>query len=97
MTDPTIDKVSAALDRAMLDVLVNGEIEGVDDDGNIIRIKGKVSAAMMNAIRGRCKDCGAFADVHKGDTDVGEMVRMLKLRKEPGFDTDSEDQEVRSA
>ncbi len=70
-----IEKLSDELDKALLDVLVNGR-EIMTQDGPV---RMQASAADLNVVRQRLKDAGVSA-VATDENPIGSLIREMQSR-----------------
>lgn len=82
-------KMSQAFDNILLDILLNGR-EIVTKDGELMKIQ--ATAADLNVVRQRLKDCGVSAEVTDSNP-IGNIVEEMRLRglRMPALDMDSDD------
>ena len=82
-------KMSQAFDNILLDILLNGR-EIVTKDGELMKIQ--ATAADLNVVRQRLKDCGVSAEVTDSNP-IGNIVEEMRLRglRMPARDMDSDD------
>lgn len=73
----TLETMGNAFDEALLGVLQNGR-QVMDKDGNVETIE--PSAADLNVIRQRLKDCGVTAMATSGSP-IGNIVEEMRQRK----------------
>jgi hypothetical protein len=88
MSDVSI-QMSGAFDAILLDILKNGR-EVVDREGNVERVQ--ATAADLNVVRQRLKDCGITAELT--DTNpIGNIVEEMQRRglKLPALDMEGDD------
>jgi len=71
-----LEKLSEIYDEHLLEILRNGR-ETLDKEGNLV--KAPVSAADLNVIRARLKDCGITAATTTNNP-IGNIVAEMKLR-----------------
>ena len=83
------NKMSNAFDKILLDILLNGR-EVVTRDGELMKIQ--ATAADLNVVRQRLKDCGVSAEVTDSNP-IGNIVEEMRLRglRMPALDMDSDD------
>ena len=81
--------MSNAFDKILLDILLNGR-EVVTRDGELMKIQ--ATAADLNVVRQRLKDCGVSAEVTDSNP-IGNIVEEMRLRglRMPALDMDSDD------
>jgi hypothetical protein len=73
-----LEQLSDLYDQELLNVIKNGR-EVVDRDGNVQRIQ--ATAADLNVIRQRLKDCGITA-VPTSNNPIANIVAEMQKRKE---------------
>ena len=72
----TLEQLSELYDSALLELLRNGR-EIMDNDGNLVRVP--VSAADLNVIRSRLRDCGITA-APTSNNPIGNIVEEMRRR-----------------
>jgi hypothetical protein len=85
----TLDSMSDEFDKTLLKVLKDGR-DVVNKDGEVVSVE--ASAADLNVIRQRLKDCGVTA-MPANNNPIGSIVAEMAKRKMtmPELDTDSDD------
>jgi hypothetical protein len=83
------DEISGEFDKLLLSILTRGR-EIVDKGGNVTTVQ--ATAADLNVIRQRLKDCGISAEVTDNNP-IGNIVEEMRRRglKMPELDTESDD------
>mgnify|MGYP000855393475 CR=1 FL=1 len=74
--DDTKKALSDGLDKALLDVLTNGQVVIDPATGNPVKVT--PSAAMLNVIRGRLKDCGVTANPAAGNNPISDLMKRAR-------------------
>ena len=88
MSDVTI-QMSDAFDAILLDILKNGRVI-VNREGNVERVQ--ATAADLNVVRQRLKDCGITAELTDSNP-IGNIVEEMQRRglKLPELDMEGSD------
>ena len=85
----TLDSMSEEFDKSLLQILKDGR-QVVNKDGEVVNVE--ASAADLNVIRQRLKDCGVTA-MPANNNPIGNIMAEMAKRKTamPELDIDSDD------
>lgn len=89
MSDNTLETMADEFDKQLLNVLKKGR-QIMDKEGNVQQVE--PTAADLNVIRQRLKDCGITSMATQGSP-IGNIVEEMRKRKlqMPQLDTESDD------